>query len=223
MKCFKCGTDALAGSKFCPHCGASMSVGAGQPAGGMAQNQPNPGQGGQNMQMQTPGYQNMQIQNPGYQNMQIQTPGHQNMQIQTPGYQTPGYQNPGYQTTGYQNPGYQNPGLPVPVHSGDSLATSSMVLGIAADVAFVISLLVAASAEQKLLGYRTGYIDETTATLALLLMVGALICALIGFVLAISSLIKKTEKKGKAIAGFVCNGILMIPLLVLIITFMVTI
>ena len=180
MKCFKCGAEAPAGNKFCPHCGASMSVG--QPAGGMGQNQanPGPGQGGPNMQ--NPGQQNIGYQNPGYQN---------------PGYQNPGYQNPGYQNSGYQNAGYPNPGYPIPGNKGDSLATPSMILGIVGDVALVIAFFVGMSAQRKILGYGTGYYDESTMMAAGVIAFIGMICALIGFVLAICSLIKKTTKKRK--------------------------
>ena len=155
MKCFKCGAEAPAGTRFCPHCGASMS-------GGMEQNQ--------------------------------------NMQ--------------GYQSIGYQNPIYQNPGYTVPGNAGDPLATPSMVLGIVADAIFVLACLVAQSAEVKILGYGTGYMDDSSAAMIVLLAIIGEICALIGFIMAICSLMKKTAKKGRAIAGLVCSGILVVPILV---------
>ena len=126
MKCFKCGAEAPAGTRFCPHCGASMS-------GGMEQNQ--------------------------------------NMQ--------------GYQSIGYQNPIYQNPGYTVPGNAGDPLATPSMVLGIVADAIFVLACLVAQSAEVKILGYGTGYMDDSSAAMIVLLAIIGEICALIGFIMAI--------------------------------------
>lgn len=187
MKCFKCGAEAPAGNKFCPHCGASMSVE--QPAGGMGQNQAIPGSG-------VP---------------QMQNPGQQNVGYQNPGYQSPGYQNPGYQNLGYQNAGYPTPGYPIPGNKGDSLATPSMILGIVGDVALMIAFFVGMSAQRKILGYGTGYYDESTMMAAGVIVFIGMICALIGFVLAICSLIKKTTKKGRAITGLICSGIIVVP------------
>lgn len=201
MKCFKCGAEAPAGNKFCPHCGASMSVG--QSAGGMGQNQANPGLGQGAPQMQNPGQQNVGYQNPGYQN---------------PGYQNPGYQNPGYQNTGYQNPGYpkadyQNPGYPVPGNTANSMATASMILGIVGDVVLVIAIFIGASSEYKVLGIRTEVYNESTMGMAIAIEFIGLICTLIGFVLAICSLRKKTTKKGRAITGLICSGIIIVPVI----------
>lgn len=197
MKCFKCGAEAPAGNKFCPHCGASMSVG--QPAGGMGQNQANPGPGGPNMQMQNPGQQNVGYQNPGYQNA--------------------GYQNPGYQNAGYPNAGYPAPGYPIPRNTANSIATASMILGIVGDVVIGIGGVIAMSAERKVLGYGTGYYDESTMMVGALIESAGMICALVGFILAICSLVKKTTKKGKAITGLVCSSIVAIFLILVVSAF----
>ena len=180
MKCFKCGAEAPAGNKFCPHCGASMSVG--QPAGGMGQNQANPGQGGPNMQMQNPGQQNV-------------------------GYQNPGYQNTGYQNPGYPNAGYQNPGYPVPGNAANSIATASMILGIVGDIIIVIGAIIGMSAERTVFGYGTGYYDDSTMVLGGFMAFVGMICGSIGFILSICSLVKKTTKKGIAITGLVCGSV----------------
>lgn len=140
--------------------------------------------------------------------MQMQNPGQQNV-----GYQNPGYQNAGYQNPGYQNVGYQNPGYPVPGNGGDLLATPSMILGIVGDVAYVIAIFVGMSAQRKILGYAIDSYDESTVMVAGLLAVVGMICALIGFILAICSLIKKTTKKGRAITGLICSGIIVVPVI----------
>lgn len=134
--------------------------------------------------------------------MQMQNPGQQNV-----GYQNPGYQNAGYQNPGYQNGGYQNPGYPVPGNGANSMATASMILGIVGNVAIVIGAIIAMSAERKILGYGTGYYDESTEMTGAFIALVGLICGLIGFILSICSLVKKTTKKGRAITGLVCGGV----------------
>lgn len=172
MKCFKCGAEAPAGNKFCPHCGASMSV-----------------------------EQNQEI--------RYSSQGNQNPQVQSPVYQKPMHQNLESQKIVYHNQGDQAHG-----HEGDSLATPSMVLGIVADIALILVFIIALTGDQKFLGFSTGiYSTSTTVVSGLLVAVGG-ICAIIGFILAIISLIKKTTKKGRAITGFVCSGIIVIPCLI---------
>lgn len=138
--------------------------------------------------------------------------GNQNAQVQNQAYSNLGYQNPGYLNAGYQNPGY-----PVPGQTANSLATASMVLGIIADATVVMALIVGSFAEKKILGYGTGYVDENVLGISQLLIFVAFCCGFIGFILSICGLAKKTMKKGRAIAGFVCNGLLIIPVLLAII------
>lgn len=152
--------------------------------------------------------------------MQMQNPGQQNVGYQNPEYQNAGYQNPGYQNAGYLNAGYQNSGCPVPGNTANSIATASMILGIVGDVVIGIGGVIAMSAERKVLGYGTGYYDESTVMVGALITNAGMICALVGFILAICSLVKKTTKKGKAITGLVCSSIAAIFLTLVVNAFM---
>lgn len=188
MKCFNCGAEAPAGNKFCPRCGASMSVG---PAGGAGM--PQAANGNNHAGQVNPGSVNPGNVPPGYQN---------------PGQVNAGYPNPGYPNAGYPNPGYPGGGYPV---QGGSSATASMILGIVSDALLVIGMIIGASAEKSTAWGLIEYTDETTMNMGVAVVSVALICSVIGFILAIVALKKKTPKKGRAVAGLICNGLIVVP------------
>lgn len=188
MKCFNCGAEAPVGNKFCPRCGASMSVGQAGSAG-----MPQTANGNHNAGQVNPVNVNPGNIPPGYQN---------------PGQINQGYPNPGQPNTGYPNPGYPGGGYPV---QGGSSATASMILGIVSDALMVIGMFLGASSQKSKAWGLIEYVDETTRNMGVAVVAIALICSLIGFILAIVALKNKTPKKGKAVTGLICNGLIAVP------------
>ncbi len=181
MKCFKCGAEAPVGNKFCPRCGASMSVG------------------------QTGGAGVPQIVNENHNKGRVNpiNQDYPNLEYSNGGYQNPGYPNGGYPMLGYPNGGYPM--------SGGSSATASMILGIVSDILMVIGLAVAFSSAKTFLTIFS-YTDITMLGMGVIFIFVSVVCAIIGFILGFVGL--KTPKKGKAIAGLICNGLIVILALI---------
>lgn len=120
--------------------------------------------------------------------------------VQPPVYQQPQqpvqpqYQPPVYQTV-YQQPVYTQPAEPVQESNGPG--TAGMVLGIIAMALTLVGILFCAS-----------YVG---AILGVVLMIIALILTLPGVGLAIGGVAgHKNASKGKAIAGLILNGLILI-------------
>ncbi len=118
-----------------------------------------------------------------------------------------GQMTPGNMSAGYLNQGsmghLNQDGTGYPARSGTQ-AAASVILGIACWI--LIGLAVLNSATKRVLGIDL-YINESVALLGFVLIFAGMVCAIVGFIMAIYSLAKKKPRKGMAVAGLICSGI----------------